>query len=86
MSWIGAAWALAGLPAFPGPIPRSLLLLVDKYLNDPTLDDKNRTLMAFAAYNAGPDNLRKFRRLAERSGLDPNIWFHNVEHVAAEAR
>jgi len=42
--------------------------------------------MAFAAYNAGPDNLRKFRRLAERSGLDPNIWFDNVEHVAAEAR
>jgi membrane-bound lytic murein transglycosylase MltF len=61
-----------------------LRLLTDKYLDDPGLDDKNRTLMAFAAYNAGPGNLRKFRRLAEKSGLDPNIWFHNVEHAAAK--
>jgi membrane-bound lytic murein transglycosylase MltF len=59
-------------------------LLVDKYLNDPALDDKNRTLMAFAAYNAGPGNLRKFRKLADESGLDPNIWFGNVEHAAAD--
>jgi membrane-bound lytic murein transglycosylase MltF len=59
-------------------------LLTDKYLNDPGLDDKNRTLMAFAAYNAGPGNLRKFRKLAEKSGLDPNIWFGNVEHAAAD--
>lgn len=59
-------------------------LLVDKYLDDPALDEKNRTLMAFAAYNAGPGNLRKFRRIAEQSGLDPNVWFHNVEHAAAK--
>jgi membrane-bound lytic murein transglycosylase MltF len=61
-----------------------LRLLIDKYLDDPALDEKNRMLMAFAAYNAGPGNLRKFRRLAEESGLDPNIWFHNVEHAAAK--
>ena len=59
-------------------------LLVDKYLDDPAIDDKNRTLMAFAAYNAGPGNLRKFRKLAANSGLDPNIWFGNVEHAAAD--
>lgn len=58
-------------------------LLADKYLNDPELTPLNKTLMAFAAYNAGPGNLRKFRRLAQESGLDPNIWFHNVEHSAA---
>jgi membrane-bound lytic murein transglycosylase MltF len=61
-----------------------LRLLVDKYLSDPALDDKNRTLMAFAAYNAGPGNLRKFRQLAQKSGLDPNVWFGNVEHAAAD--
>ena len=61
-----------------------LRTLVDKYLDDPALDRKNRTLMAFAAYNAGPGNLRKFRKLAAESGLDPNAWFHNVEHAAAE--
>ncbi|RJG13740.1 lytic transglycosylase F [Pseudomonas cavernicola] len=58
-------------------------LLADKYLNDPELTPVNKTLMTFAAYNAGPGNLRKFRRLAEKSGLDPNIWFQNVEHAAA---
>lgn len=63
---------------------RYLRTLVDKYLDDPALDRKNRTLMAFAAYNAGPGNLRKFRKLAAESGLDPNVWFHNVEHAAAE--
>ena len=58
-------------------------LLVDKYLDDPAIDDKNRTLMASAAYNAGPGNLRKFRAVAVKSGLDPNVWFGNVEHAAA---
>ena len=40
-------------------------------------------LLSFAAYNAGPGNLLKFRRLAEKSGLDPNVWFGNVEQAAA---
>jgi membrane-bound lytic murein transglycosylase MltF len=31
--------------------------LVKVYLDDTKLDEKNRTLMAFAAYNAGPGNL-----------------------------
>ena len=35
------------------------------------------------AYNAGPGNLRRFRREAEKMGLDPNIWFNNVEQAAA---
>lgn len=60
-----------------------LRLLADKYLDDPEISPLNRTLMSFAAYNAGPGNLRKFRRLAEKSGLDPNVWFGNVEHAAA---
>jgi membrane-bound lytic murein transglycosylase MltF len=60
-----------------------LRLLVEKYLDDPAIDDKNRTLLAFAAYNAGPGNLRKFRAVAAKSGLDPNVWFGNVEHAAA---
>ncbi|MCU1719652.1 lytic transglycosylase F [Pseudomonas sp. 5P_3.1_Bac2] len=58
-------------------------VLADKYLNEPELTPVNRTLLSFAAYNAGPGNLRKFRRLAEKSGLDKNVWFGNVEHAAA---
>jgi membrane-bound lytic murein transglycosylase MltF len=60
-----------------------LRLLIDKYLNEPAIDEKNRVLMAFAAYNAGPGNLRKMRRLAEKSGLKTNVWFQNVEIGAA---
>jgi hypothetical protein len=35
-------------------------------------------------YNAGPGNLRKFGALAEKSGLDKNIWFGTVEQSAAQ--
>jgi membrane-bound lytic murein transglycosylase MltF len=59
-------------------------LLADKYLNDPQLTQMNRTLMTFAAYNAGPGNLRKFRVLAEKSNLNKNVWFGNVEQAAAQ--
>ena len=31
----------------------------------------------------GRVNLMKFRRLAEKQGLDPNVWFGNVEQGAA---
>jgi membrane-bound lytic murein transglycosylase MltF len=59
--------------------------LVDAYIgDDPAVDARNRTLFAFAGYNAGPGNLRKFRRIAEEKGLNPNIWFGNVEHAAAQ--
>jgi len=57
--------------------------LIDRNLSDPGLKEKDRVLMGFAAYNAGPTNLRKFRRLAEKSCLDPNVWFGNVENAAA---
>ncbi len=54
-----------------------------RHVNDPGLDEVDRTLMTFAAYNAGPGNLRKFRRRAAEMGLDPNVWFDNVEVAAA---
>jgi len=58
--------------------------LLDRYLNDASFDELNRTLFSFAAYNAGPGNIAKIRREAAKRGLDPNIWFNNVEIVAAE--
>ena len=61
-----------------------LRYLVKTYIKDPSIDEKNRTLMAFAAYNAGPGNLAKFRRIAKASGQDPNVWFDNVENGAAQ--
>jgi membrane-bound lytic murein transglycosylase MltF len=58
--------------------------LMDKYVNDPGPDPVNRLLLTFAAYNAGPGNLRKFRREAAALGLDPNVWGGHVEHGAAK--
>ena len=58
--------------------------LMDVYFADPELDELNRTLLAFAAYNAGPGRIQRLRQAAARRGLDPNVWFNNVELLAAE--
>ncbi len=44
----------------------------------------NRGLFAFASYNAGPNRVAKLRRHGEAEGLNPNVWFDNVELVAAK--
>jgi membrane-bound lytic murein transglycosylase MltF len=41
-------------------------------------------LFAFAAYNAGPAKISNLRKKTAKMGLDPNIWFHNVEMAAAK--
>jgi len=58
--------------------------IVDTYLNDPGLDETNKTLLAFASYNAGPNRIAQLRRRAKEEGLDPNQWFGNVELVVAK--
>lgn len=58
--------------------------LRDEYLGNEPLDDLNRSLFALASYNAGPTRIRNLRREAERRDLDPNVWFGQVELVAAE--
>jgi membrane-bound lytic murein transglycosylase MltF len=60
-----------------------LRYLVDKYLDEPGIAEREKVLMTLAAYNAGPGNLKRFRDKARQSGFDPNIWFGNVEHGAA---
>ena len=56
-----------------------LSLLRTLYLDDPAISELDRTLLSFAAYNAGPGNLNKARKRAVKLGLDPNVWFDNVE-------
>jgi membrane-bound lytic murein transglycosylase MltF len=58
--------------------------LMDQYFKDEPMDDLNKGLMTFASYNAGPGRVRQLRAEAQRRGLDPNIWFDNVERVASE--
>jgi len=58
--------------------------LMSNYFKDAKFDEQNRTLFAFASYNAGPGNISKMRKLAEKRGLDPDQWFNNVEIVTGE--
>jgi membrane-bound lytic murein transglycosylase MltF len=58
--------------------------LMGRELAGAQLDEVNRTLFAFAAYNCGPGNMAKLRKAAEARGLNPNVWFNNVEIVTAE--
>jgi membrane-bound lytic murein transglycosylase MltF len=58
--------------------------LMTRYFQDAKFNDTNRTLFAFASYNAGPGNISKMRKLAAARGLDPDKWFNHVEVVTAE--
>jgi membrane-bound lytic murein transglycosylase MltF len=58
--------------------------LMDVYFKDVPFDEQNRNLFAFAAYDAGPGVIRSLRREAAAEKLDPNLWFNNVERVAAK--
>jgi len=58
--------------------------LMTRYFPDAHFDEQNRTLFAFASYNAGPGRVIALRKEAEKRGLDPNQWFNNVELVTAE--
>lgn len=58
--------------------------MIDHYYADEPMDQENKVLFAFAAYNAGPGRVRSLRREAGARELDPNQWFNNVEYVAAD--
>jgi membrane-bound lytic murein transglycosylase MltF len=58
---------------------------VDRYFDDPAVDPLNRVLFALASYNAGPTRINRLRKRAASEGLNPNVWFENVELVAAQA-
>lgn len=53
----------------------------DRYFTDETIKEDDQVYFTLAAYNAGPANIRKMRRLAKKHGYDPNIWFKNVEII-----
>ncbi len=53
--------------------------LRDTFFDDPSIDPLDQTLLSFAAYNAGPGGVRRAQRRAVAMGLNPNVWFENVE-------
>lgn len=60
-----------------------LAYLRDRYFADPAISDWDRRALAWAAYNAGPAAIGKARARARQMGLDPDVWFDNVEIAAA---
>jgi membrane-bound lytic murein transglycosylase MltF len=58
--------------------------MMDQYFKDDPMDNLNKGLMTFASYNAGPGRIRQLRAETKKRGLDPNVWFGNVERVASE--
>jgi membrane-bound lytic murein transglycosylase MltF len=58
--------------------------MMDEFYKDEPMDDINKGLMTLASYNAGPGRMRQLRRETEKRGLNPNVWFGNVERVVSE--
>ncbi|WP_271407733.1 lytic transglycosylase F [Pseudomonas sp. Q1-7] len=59
-------------------------LMIDRYYGDEPMTELDKVLFTFASYNAGPARVARLRAEAAKRGLDPNVWFHNVEYVAAD--
>ena len=58
--------------------------MIDHYYGNEPMTALDKALFAFASYNAGAGRISQLRKEAAKRGLDPNVWFHNVEYVAAE--
>jgi membrane-bound lytic murein transglycosylase MltF len=61
-----------------------LRFIRDRYFDDPEINELNQILLSFASYNAGPNRIASIRKETAESGLDPNVWFGNVEHIVAK--
>ena len=59
-----------------------LAFIRDRYFNEGNIAPDARVDFTFAAYNAGPARINELRQKAKSQGLDPNVWFFNVERVA----
>ena len=58
--------------------------MIDRYYANEPMDQLNKGLMTFASYNAGPGASGSSASETAERGLDPNVWFGNVERIASE--
>lgn len=58
--------------------------MIDNYYGKEPMTNLDKALFAIASYNAGAGRVSGLRKEAAKRGLDPNVWFHNVEYIAAE--
>jgi membrane-bound lytic murein transglycosylase MltF len=57
----------------------------DRYFASQPMNEMNKLLFSFAAYNAGPARIQQLRQATAKDGLDPNVWLNNVEMTAAKS-
>jgi membrane-bound lytic murein transglycosylase F len=109
VSWAGAAGIMQIMPRTAGELgvtgdlsdPETGIRAGSTYLRrlmdqfEPSLRFSERLRFALASYNAGRGHIQDGRRIARELGLDPDVWFDNVETAlpllgrgkyAAEAR
>ncbi|RJP93901.1 MAG: lytic transglycosylase F [Desulfobacteraceae bacterium] len=60
-----------------------LRFLRDRYFENQPMTPLNKMLFTLACYNAGPAKITALRKQAGRMNVDPNVWFGNIEIVAA---
>ena len=60
-----------------------LRLMMDDYFEAEPMTRLDKGLFALASYNAGPARVAKLRSEARKLQLDENVWFDNVEIIAA---
>ena len=60
-----------------------LRMVIDQYYANEPMTEVDKYLFALASYNAGPARVARLRTEAGKAGLDPNVWFDNVEIIAA---
>ncbi len=58
--------------------------MIDTYYEKEPMTELAKALFALASYNVGEGRISLLRKEASKRRLDPNVWFHNVEYVAAE--
>lgn len=58
--------------------------MIDRYYGNQPMTPLDKALFTFASYNAGPARIARLRSETEKRGFNPNIWFGNVEYLAAE--
>jgi len=58
--------------------------MIDHFYEKEPMDRLNKGLFAFASYNAGPARIAQMRKTAAQRGLNPNVWFNNVEVIVSE--
>jgi len=58
--------------------------IYENYFEKEDMDHLNKLFFTAASYNAGPVRIKQLRSEASKMGVDPDIWFRNVEVVAAK--